>query len=172
MWIGTDQGLARLVEPRFTVFTRRDGLAANAVGAIYQDGEGSIWVGTGSGLSRFTNGAFTVFTTRDGLPDDRIQGIAGDDRGGLWIRTRSGLARWKNGRFVRDTDVNVAGIRWDRVLALLWDRSGTLWLGSDAGGLIQVRDRHATTFSTKDGLADDTVLTLFQIEPAASGSER
>ena len=74
--------------------------------------------------------------------------------------TRSGLARWTHDRFVQAKDV--AGIPWDRVTAVLEDRSGTLWLGIHDGGLIRVRDGHATHLTTKDGLADDSVHALFE----------
>ena len=47
-WIGTDGGLVRFMEPRFTVFTRRDGLASEIARDIYQDEESSVWVGSGA----------------------------------------------------------------------------------------------------------------------------
>ncbi len=159
MWIGTDRGLVRFMEPRFTVFTRRDGLASDTVGDIYQDGDGSVWVASTSGLSRFKDGAFRVFTIKEGLPDNRIVGIGADNSGGMWVRTRTGLVSG-SGRFIRSHDV--AGVRWDRVTAFLWDRSGTRWLGIDGAGLLQVRDGDTKLLSKKDGLADDTVLTLFE----------
>ena len=162
-WIGTDGGLVRFMEPRFTVFTRRDGLASEIARDIYQDEESSVWVGSRSGLSRFKDGAWNVFTMRDGLPDDQIHGIGPDNAGGMWVRTRTGIVHWKNGRFVRHNDDDAAGgIRWDRVTALLRDRSDTLWVGFDGDGLMQVRDGHTRHLRKKDGLADDTVLALFE----------
>ena len=76
------------------------------------------------------------------------------------VYTGSGLARWTGDRFVQAKDV--AGIPWDRVNAVLEDRSGTLWLGIHDGGLIRVRDGHATHLTKKDGLADDSVHALFE----------
>ena len=38
-WIGTDGGLVRFMQPRFTVFTRRDGLASEIARDIFQDEE-------------------------------------------------------------------------------------------------------------------------------------
>ena len=57
---------------------------------------------------------------------------------------------------------DLAGLPWDRVTAVVEDRSGTLWLGIHDGGLIRVRDGHATHLTTKDGLADDSVVALFE----------
>ena len=159
LWIGTDGGLVRFKKPRVTVYTQRDGLAGDFVGGIFQDVEGSVWAETGHRLTRFVNGAFKVLTTSDGLPDGRIRLASSADRFPL-VYTESGLARWTHDRFVQANDL--AGLPWDRVTAVLEDRSGTLWLGIHDGGLIRVRDGHATHLTTKDGLADDSVEALFE----------
>ena len=158
-WIGTDGGLVRFMEPRFTVFTRRDGLASEIAGDIYQDEEGSVWVGSRSGLSRFKDGAWNVFTMRDGLPDDRILGMGPTMLAGCGCaRERASSAGGTADSLESHDDDAAGGIRWDRVTALLRDRSGTLWVGFDGDGLMQVRDGHTRHLRKKDGLADDTVL--------------
>jgi signal transduction histidine kinase/ligand-binding sensor domain-containing protein len=158
LWIGTDGGLVRFKKPRVRVYTQRDGLAGDFVGGIFQDVEGSAWAETGHQLTRFVNGAFKVFTTNDGVPSGRIR-LASSGDGLPLVYTPSGLARWTHDRFVQVKDV--AGLPWDRVTAVVEDRSGTLWLGIH-GGLIRVRDGHATYLTTKDGLADDSVEALFE----------
>ena len=159
LWIGTDAGLVRFKKPRVTVYTQRDGLAGDFVGGIFQDVEGSVWAETGHRLTRFVNGAFKVLTTSDGLPGGRIRLASSADRFPL-VYTESGLARWTHGRFVQAN--NLAGLPWDRVTAVLEDRSGTLWLGIHDDGVIRVRGGHATHLTAKDGLADDSVEALFE----------
>jgi len=159
LWIGTDGGLVRFKKPRVTVYTQRDGLASDFVSSIFQDVEGSVWTETGDRLTRFVNGSFKVLNTADGLPEGRVWLGSSADRLPL-VYSRSGLARWTHDRFVQAPDV--AGIPWDRVTAVLEDRSGTLWLGIRDGGLIRVRDGHATHLTAKDGLADDSVHTFFE----------
>jgi signal transduction histidine kinase/ligand-binding sensor domain-containing protein len=159
LWIGTNGGLARFKKPRVTVYSQRDGLAGDFVGNIFQDVEGSVWAETGHRLTRFVNGAFKAFTTSDGLPDGRILLASGADRFPL-VYTTSGLARWTHDRFVQAKDL--AGLPWDRVTSVVEDRSRTLWLGIHDGGVIRVRDGHATHLTTKDGLADDYVESLFE----------
>ena len=159
LWIGTDGGLVRLKTPRFKVYTRQDGLAGDFVGGIFQDAEGSIWAETGHRLTRFVNGAFKVLTASDGLPDGRIR-LASSAARFPFVYTGSGLARWTHDRFVQARDL--AGLPWDRVTAVLEDRSGTLWLGIHDGGLIRVREGQVIHLTTKDGLADDSVEALFE----------
>jgi signal transduction histidine kinase/ligand-binding sensor domain-containing protein len=160
LWVGTDGGLVRFKKPRFTVYTHQDGLASDFVGNIFQDVDGSVWVETGPGLTRFVNGTFKVLTANEGLPDGRVR-LAGSNADRLpLVYTSAGLARWRHDRFVAARDV--VGIPWDRVTALLEDRSGTLWIGIHDGGLYRVRDGLATHLTTKDGLADQSVLSLFE----------
>jgi signal transduction histidine kinase/ligand-binding sensor domain-containing protein len=159
LWIGTDGGLVRFRTPRFAVHTRRDGLSDDFVGSIVQDGEGRVWAETGRGMTRFANGAFKILTANEGLPVGPIKLASSAHRLPL-AYTRSGLARWTHDRFVQAGDV--AGIPWNRVTVVLEDRSSTLWVGVQDGGLIRVRDGHSTHLGAKDGLADDSVLTLFE----------
>jgi len=159
LWVGTDGGLVRFKRPRVTVYTERDGLAGDFVGGIVQDGEGSVWVEAGRGLTRFVNGVFKTLTTNEGVPGGRMRVASGADRFPL-VYSGNGLARWTHDRFVPAK--HVAGLPWDRVNTVVEDRTGTLWLGTHGGGVIRVRDGHATPLTTKDGLADDSVEALFE----------
>jgi signal transduction histidine kinase len=160
VWLGTDGGLVRLGTPRFTVYTERDGLASDFIGSILPDRAGSVWVETRRGLSRFANGAFRIMTPTDGVPPGRTRTIAAGANGFPLIYTGAGLARWTGDRFVPVSDV--AEVPWDRVIDLLEDRSGTLWVGIHDGGLMRIRGGQVTSLTKRDGLADDSVLTLFE----------
>ncbi len=58
LWIGTDQGLARMTpagpsgEARFDVLTTHDGLYGNAVFSMTTGADGSRWVGSYGGVAR------------------------------------------------------------------------------------------------------------------------
>ncbi len=65
LWIGTQGGgLHRMddeyPQPVFTVFDRRTGLAADAIGEIGEDSDGRIWVSTSVGLSRVNPASLRV----------------------------------------------------------------------------------------------------------------
>jgi ligand-binding sensor domain-containing protein len=163
VWLGTDSGLVRLKPPRLTVYSTRDGLADDYIGDILEDASGSAWIETSGRLNRFTRGAFTILTARDGLPDDSVRGLArGSDGFPLVYMQSTGLFRWtrERDRFVAvDTP---ADIPWDRAYAVIEDRFRTLWIAIDEGGLLRVRDGQITHFSKQDGLADDSVISLFE----------
>jgi ligand-binding sensor domain-containing protein len=46
------------------------------------------------------------------------------------------------------------------VLAICEDREGSLWVGTEAGGLNVFKDAKFITYTTRDGLSDDMVWTV------------
>ncbi len=54
------------------------------------------------------------------------------------------------------------GLTAATVLAILEDRDGNLWLGTEAGGLWRFAHGRFTNFTTREGLSDDTVLALYE----------
>ena len=94
LWVGTDGGLSRWADGKFTHVTSRDGLSHSDVNAIYEDDDETLWFGTkGGGLNRLRAGRWTSYTTAQGLFSDEIYEIIEDDRGYLWMSCRRGIFR-------------------------------------------------------------------------------
>ena len=113
-------------------FTKRDGLAQDAVDSIYRAADGAVWAGTlDKGLSRFRDGKWRTFTIKDGLPSDRISVITGNDAGNIFVGTPAGLAVLKDDRWIayRSHDRLPPG----PVESLYFDKLGTLWVGTTKG---------------------------------------
>jgi ligand-binding sensor domain-containing protein/signal transduction histidine kinase len=59
LWVGTQGGgISHLLpgtdaDPQFETFGSKEGLAADAIGAIVEDAEGNLWISTTVGISRF-----------------------------------------------------------------------------------------------------------------------
>jgi diguanylate cyclase (GGDEF)-like protein len=131
LWIGTENGVFRLVRAKATHWTTRDGLAGNVVWAIAGDLKGGTWIATTTGLSHFSEGRFRNYTTADGLSDDLITALYEDGDGVLWIGTASGLNRFKDGKFtvITDRDGLFNNAQW----SILEDNGGYLWLSCNKG---------------------------------------
>jgi signal transduction histidine kinase/ligand-binding sensor domain-containing protein len=97
------------------------------------------------------------------LPGTRIQTAFGDRGGGLWIGTNGGLARWADGKVQRlpVTDPLASA----SVLALMEDREGNFWVGTEADGLHILRDQRFRTIGSREGLPSDATTTV--VEDAA-----
>ena len=98
-----------------------------------------------------------VWRTRDGLPQSSAEALVQTQDGYLWVGTQEGLARFDGARFVVFDRGTTPELRHNRILALLEDRRGRLWLGSEGGGLTVVQEGRFRTFGLRDGLASDIV---------------
>ncbi len=169
LWIGRREGLTHLQTKggSFTTrtYTRADGLAQNAVYAVYQDREGTVWAGTLSGgLSSFRNGSFKTYTTANGLGSNSVASILQTSDGTMWFGTPNGLNEFANGQWRIYTSQN--GVPPGTVNCLLQDSTGTLWIGT-ANGLGFLRSR---TIHTLRDVPESLHEQIFGIEEDKTGS--
>ncbi|GEM_PF-465122 len=103
-----------------------------------------------------------VWTTEDGLPQNTITAIVQTHDGYIWLGTLGGLARFDGVAFTLFDAENTETLKSNRILSLCEDRRGTLWIGTEAGGLTQY-DRGAwTRYTVDDGLPSDTILSIVE----------
>ncbi|WNJ20123.1 two-component regulator propeller domain-containing protein [Pontibacter sp. G13] len=97
IWIGTKNGLNRVVDQHADELTFDHFLDGRMVCSLFSGRDGSIWVGTyQSGLYRlFPNGEIRQQYDRDhGLPGKTIFAVQEDENGHIWISTERGLAKF------------------------------------------------------------------------------
>lgn len=140
MWVGTaDNGVlvmqipsgfvarnAPTLLPSLRQFNTGNGLGSDFIEALCPDRDGRIWIGT-------TGGGVACIHPRTGT--SRLQGL---DRAGIRnYGTRQGL-------------------NYFNVRALLEDREGSIWIGTDVG-LNQYRGERFILYDRQDGLPNDIV---------------
>jgi signal transduction histidine kinase/ligand-binding sensor domain-containing protein/DNA-binding response OmpR family regulator len=168
LWISTfNGGLVRYAGGKFnTLDVER--LPHNELGAIFEDPEGSLWVGTnGGGLFRLRDGKFLSFGEAEGMPNDMVWAVSPARPDGLWIGTDAGIARL---RFSGAAPVNARfenlsarlGLGRVRVRAVLEDRGGALWIGTEGRGLYRWRNGELKQFSRSQGLSGDNIHALME----------
>ena len=99
VWIGTNGGLSRFANGRFSNITAKDGLSSNTILGLAEDAKGNLLAGTPDGLNVIRGGHMTVITTAEGLADDFVRSVYKDSDGSIWIGTRRGLSHWVKGNF-------------------------------------------------------------------------
>ena len=156
VWIGTGNGLNKVLRYSavFRYVSNRPGeekiLASPSVHGVLKDRFGILWVGTGSGLTRVAHGSAVSRHYLDNLrlKDGTVAGIGAleeDRAGNLWVGTGgAGLFRATR-RNPFDEHLQLRKFRKDlggsytlsddNIWSIYEDRSGTLWVGTEDGGL-------------------------------------
>lgn len=98
----------------------------------------------------------------EGLPDNLVQAITQTPDGYLWVGTRSGLAQFDGQQFTIYDSKNIPQLKNSSITALCADHNGTLWIGTDGGGMLSYRDGVFQTLTPSNGLAGDAVRVIFE----------
>ena len=102
-----------------------------------------------------------------------VSSLCVDSAGGLWIGTEKGVTRFPpgaGGRKAAQRFTPADGLAGGRVISIFEAADGTMWFGSDAGGVSRMNrdasapptDSQFTTFTTADGLGANTVRGMAQ----------
>ena len=97
-----------------------------------------------------------------GLPEQTVQAFAQTPDHYLWIGTTGGLARYDGAHFTVFDRENTAAFHEDSVFCLLAARDGSLWIGTEGGGLLHYRNGVFTAYGQAEGLTDMFVRALAQ----------
>jgi signal transduction histidine kinase/ligand-binding sensor domain-containing protein len=98
----------------------------------------------------------------DGLPSDVVQCFAETSDHALWIGTLRGLARFDGTEFRYFTRENTPALAADSVFNLYTAPGGTLWIGTEGGGLVSYKDGQFHRYTEADGLMNDVVRAMLQ----------
>src|SRR5262249_13152478 len=82
--------------------------------------------------------------------------------GFLWLGTRQGLSRFDGHQFVTYDKATTPALGHIQISRLLATRDGSLWIGTHGGGLSRMRNRRIQTYTTRDGLTGNSIISLFE----------
>jgi ligand-binding sensor domain-containing protein len=116
------------------------GGVSHGVFGLHEDGKGNLWVGLETGVWRWRPGPAEFYAV-PGLLNDRMQGMANAQDGALLIATTGAVMRLADGKaeVVYRFPAARPGFR---VLRMLGDRDGGLWVGPAGRGIVHIISRH------------------------------
>lgn len=183
LFAGTNDGLYQFnrEKERLEPLLRHDpnnhnSLSNDHIRAIYEDKKGRLWAGTNDGLDLIIFGKGNMTVSRK-LPADLVErsravrSIAETPDGTLWLGTYNGLVRFRSEHdtqlFKRTT--KVPSTKLNQFVEVFADKNGTVWLGSNQGGLVKF-DPTTQTFaivdSFRDPLGDLPVVNKLSVDPS------
>ncbi|MBL7807383.1 MAG: response regulator, partial [Saprospiraceae bacterium] len=151
------------------------------ISCIAEDATGHLWVGTKSGLNRYDPAAdrwyqyYATSGNKKGIPSSVINDLYSDRKGNLWIATNDGVCQMTYQALLAPVDPSSLPIALfqhlpndqnslgnNRVRAILEDRKGWLWFGTDVGLHALQSDGHWSRFFRAQGLPDNKTTGLIE----------
>jgi len=156
IWIGTfGAGIFRYLGDRFETLRAPNPLPDNMVTAIRQKSD-RLWVSTyGGGVTEIWEGGSQIWNSSKGLIDERVFDLHIEPNGDVWVATRNGINIISNGS-IRELSVGT-GLPFRIIRTITPDPDGSLWFGTDGGGLIHLRNGQFENITTTEGLIHNTV---------------
>jgi signal transduction histidine kinase/ligand-binding sensor domain-containing protein len=149
LWIGTQNGLDRLRDDKFSTVTHRTGLISNNIDSLSVTGN-EIFAGSALGLNRVTlAGAETVL-------HGNILSLAAASDGSLFAGTPHGLVVIRRGR----TQSIPLGIQANQITTLAQSSTGKLWFYDRQQGLCRWQPGHVATRVILPGVQNEAVSVI------------
>ncbi len=178
VWFGTSAGASKFNGSTFISYTEAQGLANNFIRCMLVDKAGNIWFGTTNGVSMFSPDikspsaapVFINYSITQGLPKTLITAIIEDKSGNLWFAATTGMSRFNPALKDNDTTASkrvtnfgtAQGLSNDAVASITEDKTGSLWIGTNGGGLSKYDGSSLTGFTHYQGLTMGKVWSIIE----------
>lgn len=116
---------------------------------------------------RLTQYHMSSWSQEQGLPSSTVLSTLQSPDGYLWIGTTAGLIRFDGVRFTVPEQLKNLRGGAAIILSLAMDRHGSIWMGTNGGGLLQFDGETLREFNTKEGLPSATVNAI-HVDPRGS----
>lgn len=144
---------------RFQELVSAADLPPSPVISMAQTRDGTLYLGTrDAGLFREEGGKSV--SIRRGLPDLKVNCLLPDGENGVWVGTDQGIARWNGSNF---TAVDLpASLNRFQALAMIRDRDGNIWVGTDSRGLLRLNSQEIVSMREGDDPSNNAITALFE----------
>ena len=165
VWVSTNaRKLYKLNKNEFVEYGVNQNIYPQKIKAILDDSKGRLWIGTeGSGLTVWKEGKSKTYKSRKHLESKFIKDIVEDKEGNIWVATSSGVSKFSPDLSnVQFFNVNNQNLHYNRVTALMCDRSNRIWYATRGRGIGCISDTGLIKMTTKEGLSDNTIRDIVE----------
>jgi ligand-binding sensor domain-containing protein/signal transduction histidine kinase len=153
LWIGTiGEGLWTYRDHRLSRVSGPGFLPSDTVLSIFEDDQRQIWIGTQAGLVRLNRTMVSLVPLpEEGDPD--FETISGDDAGDLWVAAHHlYLIRDRAAHRVIYPGVGTVPVR-----NVYRAHDGTLWIGTDGGGVYNIHGAEVRHYTAPPELTNNFI---------------
>ena len=164
IWIATFDGLARYDGIKYDYFDRENVpfLTGNQdILSLFEDRHKNLWIGTnGGGFLKYNRGKFDTIAVTSQFRKASITAFAQTGDGTVWVGGDMGLGKIVDGVF--HTIEDFPSLKNLTVTDLLVNAHDDLWITTKMAGLIKKSESYIKQFTTKDGLASNSIRTIYE----------
>lgn len=163
LYVGSDIGLRVIgqdYEQKKTKLTKLlDGIR---IRCIQEDSAGNLWLCTYSdkGLVCYRGDeTYTLYNTDVGLKSNRVRDMVELSNGTIAVASSGGVNLIENGKITATYDEK-DGIINTEILSICEGEDGTIYLGSDGGGIYRLENGAVSNLGVEDGLESEIILRI------------
>jgi PAS domain S-box-containing protein len=158
IWIGTGKGLTRIRQNRVKTVPISD--VIGPVTALVARPGGGVYAGAGpAGLVQVINDDVQTIAGAAELGGPAFRSLVTDESGAIWAGMDHALVRIDKG--VVSKFASGRGPQ-NAVVSMQVDNEGSIWLGTDGGGLARMRKTPIVPLGTPEGLTSDMIFPVLQ----------
>jgi signal transduction histidine kinase/ligand-binding sensor domain-containing protein len=170
LWIGTGGGFSHWKDGEFNNYGRDSGLPHGWITSLCETRSGLLYIGTRSGTVEWPRGVglshlctlkddrLITFNSDPLMGFSRIWALYEDSRDILWMGTSQGLFQSKDNHWTQFTEKD--GLSNPDVRAIVESPDGTLWIGTNGGGVNHYVNGSFQKFTTNEGLSNDNAWSI------------
>lgn len=174
LWMGTNvYHIMRYNGDTLQYFGEESNFDGGRITGILEDSAGNLWMSAYGGLFQCEQSQlssqqpkFKHYGADAGLQDEELWCLFIDSKGVFWVGHNQGVAQFDGIAFktfsmprasVKNPKVLFSA---DRITAIVEDKQGNIWLGTDGFGLTRFDGKTFEHFTIEDGLCDNSINEL------------
>ena len=166
LYIGTDAGLQMLdhnYTPKENVLTEL--LEGVRICCIKEDSVGNLWLCTYTSnpelglICYHGDGTYQIFNEASGMVSSRVRTVTELSDGTIAVAANGGVTLIKDGEVIR-TYTDRDGITNTDILSIVEGDNGSIYFGSDGGGLYIAKEASMRCLGLDDGLKSQVIMQL------------
>ncbi|MGB8886173.1 MAG: two-component regulator propeller domain-containing protein [Candidatus Korobacteraceae bacterium] len=168
LWVAqrSDPPLCHVTDRVVKCFGKSDGIPISQVDTLLADGKGGFWLGGQTTLVHWHAGVSETYKL-EGVKaiGIGIQCLARAPDGSLWVgifgEGPGGLRQLRDGVIRPFVTPTFDGRKFD-ITAMMFDRDGNLWVGTEKNGLFRIHGDAVEHYGHTEGLSGDSVWALLE----------